>query len=40
MTRPEVLRRRLARLEEYLGILRRLSAYSLEEFLANPEAFH
>jgi uncharacterized protein YutE (UPF0331/DUF86 family) len=39
LTRPEVLRRRLARLEEYLGILRRLSAYSLEEFLANPERY-
>jgi uncharacterized protein YutE (UPF0331/DUF86 family) len=39
MTRPEVLRRRLARLEEYLGILRRLSAYSLEEFLASPERY-
>ena len=39
MTRPEVLRRRLSRLGEYLDILKRLAAYPLEEFLANPERY-
>lgn len=39
MTRPEVLRRRLAHLEAYLGILQDLSRYSLEDFLENPERY-
>jgi uncharacterized protein YutE (UPF0331/DUF86 family) len=39
MTRPEVLRRRLSRLGEYLDILKRLAAYPLEEFLASPERY-
>jgi len=39
VTRPEVLRRRLAHLEEYLRVLRGLAGYSLNEFLGNPERY-
>jgi len=35
--RPEVIRKRLQKLEEYLTILERIRRYSLEEFLAEPE---
>ena len=37
--RPEVIRRRLQKLDEYLAILDGLRGYSLEEFLANPERY-
>ena len=36
---PEILQRRLERLEEYLGILRRLSSRSLTEFVADPTLY-
>jgi hypothetical protein len=39
MVRTEVIRKRLNKLDEYLGILRGLRKYSLEEFLANPEHY-
>lgn len=39
MTRPEVLRRRLAHLAEYLQVLRGLAGYTLDEFLASPERY-
>lgn len=39
MIRPEVVRRRLAKLEEYLAILRSLQRYGLEEFVENPERY-
>lgn len=39
MLRPEVLRRRLSKLEEYLAILEHLRGYRLEEFLSNPERY-
>ena len=39
MVRPEVLRRRLSKLEEYLRILERLSRYELQEFLSDPEHY-
>lgn len=35
----EIVRRRLDRLAEYLQILERYQAYSLEEFLADPERY-
>ncbi|MFN3490707.1 MAG: type VII toxin-antitoxin system HepT family RNase toxin [Anaerolineales bacterium] len=39
MVKPEVIRKRIASLEEYLEILRGLQKYSLEEFLSNPEHY-
>ena len=39
MTRPEVIRKRLVALDEYLGILRSLQRYSREEFLSGPEHY-
>ncbi len=39
MIRPEVVRRRLQRLDEYLDILEKLRGYSLDQFLANPERY-
>ena len=39
MLRPEVIRRRLGKLEEYLGILERTRHYSLQEFLDDPERY-
>ena len=39
MTRPEVIRKRLITLDEYLGILRSLQRYSREEFLSGPEHY-
>jgi uncharacterized protein YutE (UPF0331/DUF86 family) len=39
MTRPEVIRKRLAKLDEYLGNLKKLQRYSREEFLADPEHY-
>ncbi len=39
MVRPEVIRKRLEKLEEYLGFLERMQAYSQEEFLSDPEHY-
>lgn len=39
MVRIEVIRKRLIVLDEYLGVLRSLQKYSLEEFLDNPEHY-
>ncbi|MBS3933964.1 MAG: DUF86 domain-containing protein [Truepera sp.] len=39
MTRPEVLRRRIAHLEANLRVLRGLTAYTLDDFLASPERY-
>lgn len=39
MVRPEVIRRRLQKLDRYLGILREQQRYSLEAFLADPERY-
>ncbi|MGB9633922.1 MAG: DUF86 domain-containing protein [Chloroflexaceae bacterium] len=42
MIRPEIIRRRLEKLDEYLAILRqlqRLQRYSYDEFAANPERY-
>lgn len=39
MARPEVIRKRLERLEEHLGILQRLREYDEDDFLAEPERY-
>lgn len=39
MTRPEVIRKRLNKLDEYLAVLRRLQRYERDEFLSNPERY-
>jgi uncharacterized protein YutE (UPF0331/DUF86 family) len=39
MVRKEVLRRRLNKLEEYIGILKRLQKYNFHEFIADPEHY-
>ena len=39
MVRPEVLQRRLRKLDEYLEILRRLQRYRFEEFIQDPERY-
>lgn len=39
MVRPEVIRRRLTKLDEYLRILRGLQRYDLEAFVADPEHY-
>ncbi len=39
MVRPEVIRKRLERLDEYLAILRQLQRYSYDEFVGNPERY-
>ena len=39
MVRPDVLLKRLNRLDEYLAILEQLRHYSLDEFLAEPERY-
>ncbi len=39
MVRPEVIRKRLAKLDEYLDILRQLRTTPREEFLTNPEKY-
>ena len=39
MVRPEVIRKRLVKLDEYLDILRQLRDTPREEFLANPEKY-
>ncbi len=37
--RPEVIRRRLQKLDEYLEILKGLQRYDLEEFVQDPERY-
>ena len=39
MTRPEVIRKRLNKLDEYLAVLRRLQRYERDDFLADPERY-
>lgn len=39
MIRPEVLRKRLMKLDEYLAILHQIRRYSYQEFLDNPERY-
>ncbi len=39
MVRPDVIRKRLEKLDEYLAILRQLQRYSYDEFVANPERY-
>ena len=39
MVRPEVVRKRLNKLDEYLAILHGLQKYSFEEFVADPEHY-
>ena len=39
MIRKEVIRKRQNKLDEYLGILERLSRYRFDEFLGNPERY-
>jgi len=39
MIKVEVLRRRLNKLDAYIDILRRLSRYDLQTFLADPEHY-
>lgn len=39
MVRGEVIRKRLNKLDEYLGILRDLQRYGFDEFIARPEVY-
>jgi uncharacterized protein YutE (UPF0331/DUF86 family) len=39
MVKPEVVRKRLNKLDEYLSILHGLQKYSFEEFVADPEHY-
>lgn len=39
MVRVEVIRNRLIKLDEYLGILSRLRGYCRSEFVGNPERY-
>jgi uncharacterized protein YutE (UPF0331/DUF86 family) len=39
MVNPEVIRKRLQKLDEYLAILRGLQRYTLETFLKDPERY-
>ena len=39
MVRVEVIRKRLNKLDEYLGILRGLQRYDFEEFIGDPEHY-
>lgn len=39
MVRPEVVRKRLNKLDEYLSILHGLKKYSFSEFVENPERY-
>jgi uncharacterized protein YutE (UPF0331/DUF86 family) len=39
MVKPEVIRKRLNKLDEYLGILRKLQKYTCSEFSADPEHY-
>ncbi len=39
MVRPEVLRRRLQKLDDYLTFLEKLGEYDLQEFVTEPERY-
>lgn len=39
MVREEIIRKRLNKLDEYLGVLKKLQRYSFEEFKADPEYY-
>ncbi len=39
MVRPEIIRKRLNKLDEYLAILENACRYSWEEFVADPERY-
>jgi len=39
MVNPEVIRKRLNRLDEYLTILKKLQRYSRDEFIEDPEHY-
>ena len=39
MVNKEILRKRLGKIEEYLGILDRLKRFTREEFLGDPERY-
>jgi uncharacterized protein YutE (UPF0331/DUF86 family) len=39
MVRPEVIRKRLNKIDEYLVVLRRLQRYGRDEFLSDPERY-
>lgn len=39
MVRPEVIRKRLNKLDEYLSILQRLRKYSFDDFVSDPERY-
>ena len=39
MVRPEVIRKRLNRIDEYLVVLQRLQRYGRDEFLFDPERY-
>ena len=39
MVRPETIRKRLNKLDEYLAILEKARRYSWEEFVADPERY-
>ena len=39
VVRKEIIRKRLNRLDEYLGVLKKLQRYSFKEFTADPERY-
>ena len=39
MVRPEVIRKRLNKLDEYLSILQRLRKYSFDDIVSDPERY-
>ena len=39
MVRPEVIRKRVNKLDEYLSILQGLRKYSFDDFVSNPERY-
>ena len=39
MVRPEIIRKRLHKLDEYISILRKFQKYSFEEFISDPEHY-
>ncbi|MEI8140063.1 MAG: DUF86 domain-containing protein [bacterium] len=39
MVRPEVIHKRLGKVDEYLTILKKIQRYPLDEFLADPEKY-
>ncbi len=39
MPRPEVIRKRLGKLNEYLSLLEKMREYSLQDFVSEPERY-